>query len=63
MKDIMGKTQWRGIGRTLKNWIYQDEMSEKCVIDTPQQFADHAEKTITGITSLYLPEEEVLIKP
>ena len=43
--------------------IYQDEMSEKCVIDTPQQFADHAEKTITGITSLYFPEEEVLIEP
>ena len=38
-------------------------MSGKCMIDTPQKFADHADKTITGITSLYLPEEEVLVGP
>lgn len=33
------------------------------MIDAPQKFADHADKTITGITSLYLPEEEVLVGP
>ena len=39
-------------------------MSGKCVIDTPQQFADQADKTVTGgIKSLYLPEEEVLVEP
>ena len=38
-------------------------MSGKCVIDTPQQFADQADKTITGIKSLHLPEEEVLVEP
>lgn len=37
-------------------------MSGKCVVDTPQKFADHADKT-TGITSLCLPEEEVLVGP
>ena len=38
-------------------------MSGKCVIDKPQQFADHADKKITGKTSLYLLEEEVLVEP
>ena len=52
-----------GNGGTLKNYIYRDVMSEKCVIDTPQQFSDHSDKTITGITSLYLAEEEVLVEP
>ena len=51
------------IGGTLKNSIYWDVMSEKCVIDTPKQFAEYAESAVKGITSLYLPTEEVLKEP
>ena len=38
-------------------------MFAKCVIDTQNQFAEHAGKAVKGITSLYLPAEDVLIKP
>ena len=58
----LGKGPMDGIGETLKNCIYRDVMSGKCVIDTPQQFADHAGKTIIDIASLYL-SEEVLVGP
>ena len=52
-----------GIGRTIKNCVYRDVMSGKCVIDTPKEFAEHAEKVVKGITSLYLPAEDVLVEP
>ena len=58
-----GKDPMDGIGGALTNCIYRDVMSGKYVTDTPQQLADHADKTITGTTSLYLPEEEVLVEP
>ena len=51
------------IDGTLKNSIYWDVMSEKCVIDIPKQFAEYAESAVRGITSLYLPTEEVLKEP
>ena len=51
------------IGGTLKNSIYWDVMLEKCVIDTPKQFAEYAESAAKGITSLYLSTEEVLKEP
>ena len=38
-------------------------MSGKCVIDTPKQFAEYAERLVKGITSLYLPTEKVLKEP
>ena len=38
-------------------------MSGKTVIDTPKPFAEHADKAVKGITSLYLSAEEVLIEP
>ena len=51
------------IGGTLKNFVYRDVMSGKCVIDMPKQFAEHADKAVKGITSLHLPAEDVLIEP
>ena len=38
-------------------------MSGKCVIDTPKQSAEHVDKVVKGITSLYLPAEDVSIQP
>ena len=58
-----GKGPMDGIGGFLKNSIYRDVMSGKCVIDTPKQFAEYAESAVKGITSLYLPTEEVLKEP
>ena len=43
--------------------VYRDITSGKCVINNPKQFAEHGDKSIKGITSLYLPAEGVLIEP
>ena len=45
---------------TLKNCVYRDVISGKCVIN---HFAEHADKSIKGIKSFYLPAEVVLIEP
>ena len=52
-----------GIGGTLKICVYRDVMTHKRVIDNPKQFAEHADKSIKVITSLYQSAEEVLIEP
>ena len=38
-------------------------MFGKSVTDTPKSFAEHPDKAVKGITSLYLPAEDVLIEP
>ena len=38
-------------------------MSGKYVIDTLKQFAEHADRAVKSITSLYLSAEDVLIEP
>ena len=58
-----GKEPMDRIRGTIKNCVDRDVMSEKCVIDTPKEFAEHAEKVVRGITSLYLPAEDVLVEP
>ena len=58
-----GKGSMDGISGTLKNSVYRDVMSGKYVIDTPKPFAEHADKAVKGITSLYLPAEDALIEP
>ena len=37
-------------------------MFGKCVIDTPKQFGERTDKAVNGITSLYLPAEDVSIE-
>ena len=52
-----------GIGGTLKNCVYRDIMSGKCVIYTLKPFVEHAVKAVKGINSLCLPAEDVSIEP
>ena len=52
-----------GIGGTLKNCVYHDVMSGKCVINTPAEFAEYVDKAVKSVTSLYFPAEDVLIEP
>ena len=47
---------------TFKKCVFRDVMSGKCVIDTPRPIAEHADKAVKGITSLYRPAEDVLIE-
>ena len=44
-----------GVGATIKNGVYRDVMSNKCVINL--------NKVVNGITSLYLPEPDLLMEP
>ena len=52
-----------GIGGTIKNKLYGDAMSNKCLIKNAKGLAGHATKTINGITSIYMPINELLIGP
>ena len=56
-----GKRPIVSIEGTSKNCAYCDIMSGKCIIDISKSFAEHADKGLEGITSLYLPTEDVLI--
>ena len=62
MKDTTTKDPWTKLEELLKNCVYRDVMSGRCVIDTPKQFAEHPDKAVKSITSLYLPAEDVLIE-
>ena len=58
----MAKVPWAILA---KHWkiLYIGKISEKCTINTPEQFAEYADRSIEGITSLYPPFEEVLKEP
>ena len=38
-------------------------MPRKCVTGTTKQFAEHVDRAAKGITSSYLPVEDVLVVP
>ena len=52
MKEHHGKESMDGIGGTLKNCVFYDVMSGKCVTDTPKQFAEYVDKVVKSVTSL-----------
>ena len=63
MKEHHGKESMDGIGGTLKNCVFYDVMSGKCVTDTPKQFAEYVDKVVKSVTSLQFPAEDILIEP
>ena len=50
-------------GETTKNKVYQDVMPHKCLIKNAKDFAEYANKTINGITSIYMPINDLLTEP
>ena len=52
-----------GIGGTIKNKVYRYVMSNKCLIKNGKDFAEYANKTINGITSIYMPINDLLTQP
>ena len=44
-----------GIGGTIKNKVYHDVISNKCLSKNAKDFAEYANKTINGISSIYMP--------
>ena len=58
-----GKGPMNGVGGTLKNIIFRDVMSEKCFIQNAEEFSNYANTVVNGITSVYLPQNNVLTEP
>ena len=52
-----------GIGGTIKHRVFRDVKSEKVSIQIAEHFASYADLILNGITSLYMPLEEILTKP
>ena len=55
-----GKLPMDSVGGTIKNMIFQHIKSKKCVINGAKAFAEYANKTINGISCLYLVEKEIM---
>ena len=58
-----GKGPMDGIGGTVKNLVFKKVKSGHCIIDTPLQFAQHANETCESITSLHMSVEHLLEVP
>ena len=56
-----GKGPMDDTGETTKNKVYQDVMPYKCLIKNAKDFAEYANKTISGITSTYMPIAHIWI--
>ena len=52
-----------GVGGTIKNAVYRDAKSGKVTINSAKEFAEYVNKTITGISSLYMPITQVIKEP
>ena len=51
------------MGRAIKNKVYWDVMSNKCMIKNAKDLAEYANKTISDITSIYMSIYELLTEP
>ena len=51
------------MGGAIKSKAYRDVMPNKCMIKNAKDFAEYANKTISGITSIYMPISELLMEP
>ena len=51
------------MGGAIKNKVYRDVMPNKCMIKNAKDFAEYANKTISGITSIYMSLYELQTEP
>lgn len=58
-----GKGPMDGIGGTIKHRVFRDVKSGKVIIRDAEHFSSYANSILNGITSLYMPLEEVLTEP
>ena len=57
-----GKGPMDGIGGTIKNMVFKKVLSGSTVINTPKEFAEFT-NTVSTISCLYLPNEDLLQEP
>ena len=58
-----GKGPMDRVGGTVKNMIFQQVKSKKCVINGAKDFAEYTNKIINDISCLYLAENEIMAEP
>ena len=58
-----GKAPMDDVGGTLKNRIFRNMISEKCFIQNAEEFFNYANTVVKGITSAYLPKNDLLTEP
>ena len=63
IKRHHGKGPIDGMGGTIKNKVYRDVMSNKCLIKNAKDFLEYVNKNINDITSIYMPINELLTEP
>ena len=51
-----------GFGGTLKNAVYRDVKSGKAIINDAKEFSEYADKTVKGISSLYMSSDDVIVE-
>ena len=52
-----------GVGGTVKNMVFRSVKSGRAVINSPKEFAEHANEVVPSISSLYLPVKEMMDEP
>ena len=63
MEAHHGKGLMDSVGGTIKNQVYKEVKSSRLVMDTPQEFKMAAQTLVLAITTIYLPESEMLQEP
>lgn len=58
-----GKGPMDGVGGTVKHKVFRAVMSNKYVINTPREFAECAKVEASGITTIFLPLDEIVDEP
>ena len=55
-----GKGPMDGVGGTINHRVFRDVKSGKVAIKNAEHFAEYSDTILSGITSLYMPIDEVL---
>ena len=58
-----GRVSMNGVGRTIKNVIFQKVKSSQIVVHTHKEFSDAAMKFVPSIISVYLPKLDEIAEP
>ena len=63
MEAHHGKGLMDSVEGTIKNQVYKEVKSGRFVMDTPQEFKMAPQRLVPAITTIYLPESEMLQEP
>ncbi|XP_066916722.1 uncharacterized protein [Clytia hemisphaerica] len=58
-----GKGPMDGVGETIKNKVFREVKSLRIVVNSPRDFADHANRLCESVTTVYLPKSDFFEEP